>query len=105
MNAGPASSKVHGAEMKSHEPEDPLELVGVQMREGPDEKALEEMALCFIEEYARMGWDGERILKLFRNSFYRGPNQILRARGEEFVRERIEKIIGIKASPTLSPGD
>ena len=91
--------------MKEHDPADPLELVGVQMKEGPDDQALEEMAVCFIEEYVRMGWNGERILKLFRNSFYRGPNQILRARGEEFVRERIEKITGIKASPTLSRGD
>ncbi len=91
--------------MKEHEAEDPLELVGIQMNEGPDEHALAEMAGCFIEEYARMGWNGERILKLFRNPFYRGPNQILRARGEEFVRERIETITGIKASPTLSRGD
>lgn len=91
--------------MKEHEAEDPLELVGVQMKEGPDEHALAEMAGCFIEEYARMGWDSERILKLFRNPFYRGPYQILRARGEEFVRERIETITGVKASPTLSRGD
>ena len=91
--------------IKSNEPEDPLELVGVQMKEGPDERALEEMAGCFIEEYARMGWNGERILKLFRNPFYRGPNQILRAKGEEFVRERIEAITGVKAGPTLSRGD
>ena len=91
--------------MKEHDPEDPLELVGVQMKEGPDEQALAEMAVCFIEEYARMGWNGERILKLFRNPFYRGPNQILRAGGEEFVRERIETITGVKASPTLSRGD
>ncbi len=91
--------------MKEHEAEDPLELVGVQMKEGPDDQALADMAGCFIEEYARMGWDGERILKLFRNPFYRGPYQILRARGEEFVRERIETITGVKASPTLSRGD
>jgi len=91
--------------MKEHEAEDPLELVGVQMKDGPDDQALADMAGCFIEEYARMGWDGERILKLFRNPFYRGPYQILRARGEEFVRERIETITGVKASPTLSRGD
>ncbi len=91
--------------MKNHEPEDPLELVGVQMKEGPDEQALEEMAQCFIEEYARMGWNSERILRLFHNSFYRGPYQILRARGEDFVRERIETLNGTKTSPTLSSGD
>jgi hypothetical protein len=97
--------KGNEAAMKTHEPEDPLELVGVQMKEGPDEQALAEMAGCFIEEYARMGWSGERILRLFRNSFYRGPNQILRAKGEEFVRERIEAITGVKAGPTPSRGD
>jgi len=91
--------------MKEHEAEDPLELVGVQMKEGPDDQDLAEMAGCFIEEYARMGWNGERILKLFRNPFYRGPYQILRARGEEFVRERIETITGVGVSPTLTRGD
>ncbi len=91
--------------MKEHEVEDPLELVGVQMKEGPDDHDLAEMAGCFIEEYARMGWNGERILKLFRNPFYRGPYQILRARGEEFVRERIETITGVEVSPTLTRGD
>jgi hypothetical protein len=91
--------------MKKHEAEDPLELVGVQMKEGPDDAALEEMAWCFIEEYARMGWNSERILKLFQNQFYRGPNQILRAKGEEFVRECIAKITGDQTSQTLSHGD
>lgn len=91
--------------MKKNEPEDPLELVGVQMNEGPDEQALEDMAGCFIEEYARMGWNGKRILRLFRNPFYRGPNQILRAKGEEFVRGRIEMITGVQVSPALSSGD
>lgn len=91
--------------MKEPDRDDPLELVGVQMKEGPDERALEEMAGCFIEEYARMGWNGERILKLFRNFFYRGPYQILRAKGEDFVRERIETITGTETGPTLSRGD
>ncbi len=75
---------------KPLEPEDPLALVGVDLERGPDDEALTEMAWCFVEEYARMGWSGERILRLFRNPFYRGPHQILRMKGEDFVRSLIE---------------
>ncbi len=77
---------------KPLEPEDPLALVGVVLERGPDEGALTEMAWCFVEEFARMGWSGERILRLFRNPFYRGPHQILRRKGEDFVRSLIETV-------------
>ena len=77
---------------KPLEPEDPMALVGVGLERGPDDEALTEMAWCFVEEYARMGWSGERILRLFRNPFYRGPHQILRTKGEDFVRGLIESI-------------
>jgi hypothetical protein len=77
---------------KPVEPEDPMALVGVSLERGPDDKALTEMAWCFVEEYARMGWSGDRILRLFRNPFYRGPHQILRMKGEDFVRSLIESI-------------
>ena len=79
---------------KPLEPEDPLALVGVVLGRGPDEGALTEMAWCFVEEYVRMGWSGERIMRLFRNPFYRGPHQILRMKGEEFVRGLIETVDG-----------
>ncbi len=70
---------------KPLDPEDPMALVGVVLEGGPDDEALTEMARCFVEEYARMGWSGERIMRLFRNPFYRGPHQILRSKGEDFV--------------------
>lgn len=73
-----------------------MALVGVGLERGPDDRALTEMAICFVEEYARMGWGGERILRLFRNPFYRGPHQILRLKGEEFVRRLIETIGGMR---------
>ena len=76
--------------MKRLEPEDPMALVGVGFDRPPDEEALTEMARCFVEEDARMGWSGERIMRLFRNPFYRGPHQILRMKGEGFVRSLIE---------------
>ncbi|KKM69219.1 hypothetical protein LCGC14_1453070 [marine sediment metagenome] len=75
---------------KPLEPEDPMALVGVGLERGPEAEALTEMAWCFVEEYARMGWSGERILRLFRNPFYRGPHQILRMKGEDFVRGLIQ---------------
>jgi hypothetical protein len=81
---------------KPLEPEDPMAIVGVSLDRGPDDQALTEMAWCFVEEYVRMGWSGERILHLFRNPAYRGTHQILRAKGEEFVRGIIEKIEGMR---------
>ncbi len=74
---------------KPPDPEDPMALVGVGLERDPDDNALTEMAWAFVEEYARMGWSGDRILRLFQNPYYRGPHQILRAKGEEFVRELV----------------
>lgn len=73
-------------------PEDPMELVGVSLDSGPDGRDLEEMARCFVEEYARMGWNGEEILRLFRSPAYRGPHRIMRVMGEDFVRGLTEAV-------------
>jgi hypothetical protein len=78
--------------MKPLEPDDPMALVGVRLERAPDEQALMEMAWCFVEEYTRMGWSGDRILRLFRNPLYRGPHSILRLKGEDFVRGLIETV-------------
>ncbi len=91
--------------MKRLEPEDPMALVGVRLQPGPDDQALVEMARCFVEEYARMGWSGERIMRLFRNPFYRGPHQILRLKGEEFVRGLIETFERIRSQARPPDGD
>ena len=89
---------------KPLEPEDPMALVGVGLERGPDDEALTEMAWCFVEEYARMGWSGERILRLFRNPFYRGPHQILRLKGEDFVRSLTESIEQTRAQVRSQDG-
>ncbi len=73
-----------------------MTLVGVGLERGPDDQALTEMACCFVEEYARIGWSGDRILSLFRNPFYRGPHRILSLKGDEFVRDLIDTVIGMK---------
>ncbi len=89
---------------KPLEPEDPMALVGVVLERGPDDGALTEMACCFVEEYARMGWSGERIMRLFRNPFYRGPHQILRMKGEDFVRGLIETVEGKRSEVRSGDG-
>ncbi len=69
-----------------------MELVGVNLDSGPGDRDLEEMARCFVEEYARMGWNGEEILNLFRSPAYRGPHRIMRLKGEDFVRGLTEAV-------------
>ena len=91
--------------MKRLEPEDPMALVGVGFDRRPDEEALTEMARCFVEEYARMGWSGERILRVFRNPFYRGPNQILRLKGEDFVRGLTNAVDRMRSQARPTDGD
>ncbi len=81
-----------------------MALVGVGLERSPDDEALTEMAWCFVEEYARMGWSGERIMRLFRNPFYRGPHQILRTKGEDFVRSLIEIVEQTKAQVRSQDG-
>jgi len=90
--------------MKPLDPEDPMALVAVGLGQGPDDQALTEMAWCFVEEYTRMGWSGERILRLFRNPFYRGPHRILRLKGEAFVRGLIETVEGARHQAQTSDG-
>ena len=81
-----------------------MALVGVGLERGPDDEALTGMARCFVEEFARMGWSGERILRLFRNHFYRGPHQILRMKGEDFVRGLVEIVEQTRAQVRSQDG-
>ena len=85
--------------MKPTEAEDPYELVGTILPSPPGYDAQGEMARCFIEEFALMGWTGQRILRLFKNPFYQGPYAIYQTRGEEFVRDIIRQIFeGVEAN-------
>ena len=74
---------------KSFEPDDPMALVGVKLDESPGDEALAEMAAAIIEEYARLGWSGERIMRLFRSPVFRMPHRILELKGEDFVRRLV----------------
>lgn len=77
---------------KEFEPEDPMELVGVTFEQQPDDKAFDEMACSIVEEYMRMGWTGENILRLFHNPAFKLTNNILQQRGEEYVQGLVASV-------------
>jgi len=77
---------------KQFEQEDPFEMVGVVLPELMDDAALTEMACCFVEELARMGYGREKLMRVFRDPFYKGPHAVYRSKGEEFVRALVEQV-------------
>ncbi len=66
------------------DPTDPMTLHGVAVPTS-DPSAMREMALCFIEEYMRMGVERERLLGMFRVPRYVGPYMAYRELGEDAV--------------------
>jgi hypothetical protein len=50
-----------------------------------DENALVEMAYTFAEEFAALGHDHDRILRMFKNPRFGGPHAAYRALGEGVV--------------------
>ncbi len=72
---------------KELEEDDPFAFVGVQVEGEEGRDHLGEMAVAFIDEFRRMGWDDDQIMVLFRNPFFRGPHMVYATRGEEYVRK------------------
>ena len=70
--------------------EDPLGLVGMVMP--GEEGQLEAMAECFVEEYARMGWNETRIMTLFTQPLFMATYRVYRLKGESYARELIHKV-------------
>ncbi|MFQ5947676.1 MAG: hypothetical protein ACE5KX_02285 [Acidimicrobiia bacterium] len=89
----PAAHRPAGME-KGFEADDPFELVGVRypLESGTDEDR--EVARCFIEEYALMGWSAERIRRLFTSPRYTGPYSIRHRQGDEFIDGLIAEVFG-----------
>jgi hypothetical protein len=79
--------------MKDPDPDDPMELVGVELPADPE--ATRDMAYVFAEEFARAGMDGEAILGLFRTPFYVGAHRAYRALGDAAVRGIIAECIEV----------
>ena len=72
---------------------DPFEIVGVVLP-AMDDASLVAMACCFVEELARMGYRGEKLMRLFRDPFYQGPHAVYKAKGEAFVQALIVQLPG-----------
>ena len=81
---------------KEFEQDDPFELVGTVLPSS-DISYIEAMAETFIEEYLRMGWTDDMILKLFKTPFYQGPYIAYEVLGEDRVKTMISQVMaGLK---------
>jgi hypothetical protein len=80
--------------------QDPMGLVGMIV---PGEAGqLEAMAECFVDEYARMGWNETRIMTLFTQPLFMATHRVYRLKGEEYVQELIRKVCA-RYQPLLQP--
>ena len=83
---------------KDIEADDPYEFVAVRypVEPGVDKDAV--TARCFVEEYALMGMQRERIMRLFQSPAFSGTNDIYARRGRPFVQEIIDGVYGVAAN-------
>lgn len=79
--------------------EDPYALVGVRypVPEGID--GDREVARCFVEEYALMGWTADRIRQLFTQPGYTGAYAIARRRGMGLIDTVLAETFGGPPQP------
>jgi hypothetical protein len=82
-----AMPKVHPA-TREILPDDPLEM---QAFEVPGDPQL--MLTLLVEEYARIGWGADAILKLARDPEYQAFHGLLRVFGDEELEARIRRIL------------
>ena len=78
---------------KAFEPDDPMELVGVFLP--ADAEAMRDMAYVFAEEFARMGFDHTRIMRLFQHPFYAGAHRAYRALGAATIHAIVEECVQV----------
>jgi hypothetical protein len=71
------------------EPDDPHLLVGVGLP--GDEATTREMAAAFADEFAQMGFDRDRLLRLFANPFYAGAHAARALLGEGEITRIVEE--------------
>lgn len=74
------------------DPTDPMTLHGVAV-ETTDDMATLEMAECFIDEYARLGFDTNRILHMFNTRGYAGPYIATSILGKDRIRTLVETVV------------
>ena len=72
------------------DPTDPMTLHGVAIQTD-DPSVTREMAVCFIDEYLRMGHERERVLAMFKIPKYVGPYMAYRELGEAAIATLIDE--------------
>lgn len=80
--------------MKAFERDDPLTLISQVFPVESEVEADRDMARCFVEEYALMGFTAVEIGHLFEAPVYAAPHAILRRRGDAFIRDIIHGVFG-----------
>ena len=74
-------------------PSDPNVLVGVLLP--AEAETVREMVYVFAEEFARMGYDEARLLRVFRNPFYAGAHRAYSVLGEQAVGEIVGECVRV----------
>ncbi len=90
---------------KAYEPEDPFAMMAAGYPVSDPEVADREMARCFIEEYALLGWSAARIRRLFRSGFFAGTHGVFLRRGPAFVDGLVDEVFGTRAGAPSSDGE
>jgi hypothetical protein len=75
------------------EPDDPQLLVGVGVPGDAD--SSREMARAFADEFAQLGFDRERLLRLFASPFYAGAHAARRLLGEAEIAAIVEESVRV----------
>ena len=75
------------------EPDDPQELVGVELP--GDESVTREMAAAFADEFAQLGFTRSQILALYRKAEYTGAHQAWRLLGEDEVARIVDESLAV----------
>jgi hypothetical protein len=75
------------------EPEDPQELVGVELP--GDESVTREMAEAFADEFARLGFTRAQILALYHKAEYAGAHRAYRLLGEDEVVRIVDESLAV----------
>jgi hypothetical protein len=75
------------------DPTDPNVLVGVSLP--GHEESTREMAIAFAEEFAALGFDGERLMNLFRRPHYAGAHRAYQLLGETEIERIIRESLAV----------
>ena len=73
---------------KEFDPEDPMELVAVELPAGDADQVLDDI----VQEYLLMGWKPLQILFLFRSPHYAATHHIYKLKGHGYVKDRVQRL-------------